>query len=62
MLLDSYMDVDLVQSAETSFGMPVFMVIDNKPRKPKIKFFRGETAYQDSQRYWNDIVVSRVYK
>lgn len=61
MLLDSFQDVDLIESAETSFGLPVYIVADNKPRKPKIKFFRGETAYQDAQRYMNDLVIPRIY-
>ena len=61
MLLDSYGEVDLIESAELSFGLPVFLVIDNKPRKPKIKFFRGESAYADAQRYMNDLVIPRVY-
>lgn len=61
MLLDSFEDVDLVESVETSFGLPVFMVIDNKPRKAKVKFFRGETAYSDAQRYMNDLVIPRVH-
>lgn len=61
MLLDSFEDVDLIESAQTSFGLPVYVVIDNKPRKPKIKFFRGETAYSDAQRYMNDLVVPRVH-
>ena len=61
MLLDSIAEVDLIQSSEMSFGLPVFMVIDNKPRKAKIKFFRGETAYMDAQRFMDDIVVPRIH-
>ena len=61
MLLDSAQEVDLIESAELSFGLPVYIVADNKPRKTKIKFFRGETAYQDAQRYMNDLVIPRVY-
>jgi hypothetical protein len=61
MLLDSIAEVDLIQSSETSFGLPVFMVIDNKPRKAKIRFFRGETAYSDAQRFMDDIVIPRIH-
>lgn len=61
MLLDSFQDIDLIESAQTSFGLPVFLVIDNRPRKAKIKFFRGETAYADSQRYFDDLVLPIIH-
>jgi len=61
MLLDSFQEVDLIESTQTSFGLPVYVVIDNKPKKPRVKFFRGESAYADAQRYMNDLVVPRVH-
>lgn len=61
MLLDSFAEVDLIESTQTSFGLPVYVVIDNKPRKAKVKFFRGESAYADAQRWMNDLVVPRIH-
>lgn len=61
MLIDSYQDVDLIESDRQVYGLPVYVVIDNKPRKPKIKHFTGETAYQDAQRYMSDLVIPRIH-
>lgn len=61
MLLDSFVDVDLVEGTTDLSGYPVYVVIDNKPRKAKSFFYRGETAYHDAQRKFNDLVIPRVY-
>ena len=62
MILDSFQEIDLIENADLpGGGLPVYIVADNKPRKAKIKFFRGETAYADAQRYMNDQINARVY-
>ncbi len=61
MLLDSFVDVDLVEGTTDLSGYPVYVVIDNKPRKAKSYFFNGETGYQDAQRKFNDLVIPRVH-
>lgn len=61
MLIDSYLDFDFIESNQTAYGLPIYLVIDNKGRKPKIKAFRGESAYHNAERYMNDLINARVY-
>ncbi len=58
MILDQAYGVTLKQALFTRFELPVYVVVNFDGRR---KQFSGETAYSDAQRYFNDLVLVRVY-
>jgi len=55
MVLDTFMGNVLKEAAFTQYGLPVYVVI---PAKGRRKTFKGESAYDDAQRYYGDLNVA----
>ncbi len=58
MILDQVHGITLKEALFTRFDLPVYVVLNGVKRKT----FSGETAYADAQRYFNDLVLEKVYK
>mgnify|MGYP000876424176 FL=1 len=58
MILDQAHGITLKEALFTRFDLPVYVVLNCVKRKT----FSGETAYADAQRYFNDLVLEKVYK
>lgn len=58
MIIDQAHGITLKEALFTRFDLPVYVVINGVKRKT----FSGETAYADAQRYFNDLVLEKVYK
>ena len=58
MILDQAHGITLKEALLTRFDLPVYVVLNGVKRKT----FSGETAYADAQRYFNDLVLEKVYK
>lgn len=58
MILDQAHGITLKEALFTRFDLPVYVVLNGVKRKT----FSGETAYADAQRYFNDLVLEKVYK
>lgn len=59
MILDQAYGVTLKQALFTRFELPVYVVIGHDKKR---KQFSGESAYTDAQRFFNDLVVGRMYR
>lgn len=58
MILDQAHGITLKEALFTRFDLPVYVVLNGVKRKT----FSGETAYADAQRFFNDLVLEKVYK
>lgn len=58
MIIDQAHGITLKEALFTRFDLPVYVVLNGVKRKT----FSGETAYADAQRYFNDLVLEKVYK
>lgn len=58
MVLDQAHGITLKEALFTRFDLPVYVVLNGVKRKT----FSGETAYADAQRYFNDLVLEKVYR
>lgn len=58
MIIDQAHGITLKEALFTRFDLPVYVVLNGVKRKT----FSGETAYADAQRYFNDLVLKKVYK
>lgn len=58
MIIDQAHGITLKEALFTRFDLPVYVVLNGVKRKT----FAGETAYADAQRYFNDLVLQKVYK
>lgn len=58
MIIDQAHGITLKEALFTRFDLPVYVVLNGVKRKT----FSGETAYADAQRYFNDLVLDKVYK
>jgi hypothetical protein len=61
MILDEFQGNVLKETLFMQYGLPVYCVIPAKGNGTR-QYFRGETAYQDAQRYFNDVNLRAVYK
>lgn len=58
MIIDQAHGITLKEALFTRFDLPVYVVLNGVKRKT----FSGETAYADAQRYFNDLVLEKVYQ
>jgi hypothetical protein len=58
MIIDQAHGITLKEALFTRFDLPVYVVLNGVKRKT----FSGETAYADAQRYFNDLVLAKVYR
>jgi len=59
MIIDSYQNVDLIEGVQLGDGLREYIVRDNNTQK-SFRYTK-ETAYQDAQRKFNDLIIGRLY-
>lgn len=59
MVIDSYQNIDLIEGVKLGDGLREYIVRDNTTQK-SFRYTK-ETAYQDAQRKFNDLILGQLY-